>query len=161
MFQSLFWVRTPSTLLFVWPARWRYFKQGELFLICVLYFHLIIPGKGCIDVIFHLTLMYCFFCVFLQGWKGCLKVFMTDSLICEEDLRRNGTLHYEHTCLFLWIVGTFYRRNGFYTVQIVFSIALTTMHLNLPLTGNFARLYFLKKTNSVWFVSLLKYRDMG
>ncbi len=56
-----------------------------------------------------------------------------------------------HTRLFLWIVGTFHRRNGFYTVQTVFSIAL---HLNLPLTGNW-------KFHSVWFISVLKYGDMG
>ncbi len=56
-------------------------------------------------------------------------------------------------------MGTLHRRNGFYTVQTIFSIAL---HLNLPLTGNFVHFYFLKKkTNSVWFISLLKYGDMG
>ncbi len=37
-----------------------------------------------------------------------------------------------HTCWFLWFTGTLHRRNGFYTVQTVFSIAL---HLNLALTG--------------------------
>ncbi len=63
---------------------------------------------------------------------------------------------YIHTRLFLWIVGTLQRRNGFYTVQTVFSIAL-----HLPLTGNFAHFYFLKKTHSVWFISFLKYGEMG
>ncbi len=60
------------------------------------------------------------------------------------------------TCWFLWLTGTFHRRNGFYTVQTVFSIAL---HLNLPLTRNIVHFYFLKKTHSVWFISLLNYGD--
>ncbi len=47
----------------------------------------------------------------------------------------------------------------FYTVQTVFSIVY--IHLNLPLTGNFVHFYFLKKTNSVWFISLLNHGDMG
>jgi len=29
-----------------------------------------------------------------------------------------------HTCWFLWFMGTFHRRNGFYTVQAVCAIAL-------------------------------------
>ncbi len=41
------------------------------------------------------------------------------------------------------LVGTLHRRNGFYTVQTVFSIAL---HLNLPLTGNCA--FLLSQKNS-------------
>ncbi len=32
---------------------------------------------------------------------------------------------------------------------------------NLPLTGNFLHFYVLKKTHTVWFISLLKYGDMG
>ncbi len=78
MFQSLFWMRTPSTLLFVWSARWRYFKLGILFLICVLYLHLIIPGKGCIDVNFHLTLMHCF--VFFNLAKSCKAERLSKSI---------------------------------------------------------------------------------
>ncbi len=53
-------------------------------------------------------------------------------------------------------MGTLYRRNGFYTVQTIFSIAL---HLKLPLTGNFVHFHFLKKSHSVWFISLLNYGD--
>ncbi len=34
-----------------------------------------------------------------------------------------------------------------------------TLHLNLPLTRNFVHFYFLKKTNSVWFISLFNYGD--
>ncbi len=49
------------------------------------------------------------------------------------------------------LVGTLHRRNGFYSVQTVFSIAL---HLNLPLTGNF---YFLKKKNSFCMIFKLLY----
>ncbi len=37
-----------------------------------------------------------------------------------------------------------------------------TLHLTLPLTGNFLHFYFFKKNiYSVWFISLLKYGDMG
>ncbi len=36
-----------------------------------------------------------------------------------------------------------------------------TLHLNLALTGNFLHFYFLKKTNSVWLISVLKSVDMG
>ncbi len=36
-----------------------------------------------------------------------------------------------------------------------------TLHLNLALTGNFLHFYFLKKTHSVWFISVLKSADMG
>ncbi len=43
-------------------------------------------------------------------------------------------------------MGIFHRRNGFYTVQTVISIALhLALHLNLPLAGNFFQFYFLKK----------------
>ncbi len=56
------------------------------------------------------------------------------------------------------LVGTLHRRNGFYTVQTVFSIAL---HLNLPLTGNFVHFYFLKKTHSVWFISFCTHGDLN
>ncbi len=42
-----------------------------------------------------------------------------------------------HTGLFLWIVGTFHRHNGFYTVQTVFSIAYTNPTPKPTLTGNF------------------------
>ncbi len=54
------------------------------------------------------------------------------------------TRTHTHTCLFLLIVGTLQRRNGFYTILTAFSIAL---HLNLPLTGNFLHFYFLKKNS--------------
>ncbi len=65
--------------------------------------------------------------------------------------------HTTHTHrLVLMVNGTLHRLNGFYTVQIVFSI---TLHLNLPLTGNFLHFYFLKKTNSVWFIRPLNYGD--
>ncbi len=43
-------------------------------------------------------------------------------------------------------MGTFHRRNGFYTVQTVCAIAL---HLNLALTGDGAFLLSPKKTYSV------------
>ncbi len=36
---------------------------------------------------------------------------------------------------------TLHRRNGFYTVQTVFSITLhQTLYLNLPITGNFVQI---------------------
>ncbi len=54
-----------------------------------------------------------------------------------------------HTHLFLWNVGTSHRCNAFYTVQTVCAIAL---HLNLDPP---------KKPHSVWFISVLKYGDMG
>ncbi len=61
-----------------------------------------------------------------------------------------------HTRWFLWFTGTFHKRNGFYTVQAVCAIAL---HLNLALTGDGAFLLSLKKTHSVWFISVLNYGD--
>ncbi len=61
-----------------------------------------------------------------------------------------------HTRWFLWFTGTFHRRNGFNTVQTVCAIAL---HLNLALTGDGAFLLSLKKTHSVWFISILNYGD--
>ncbi len=61
-----------------------------------------------------------------------------------------------HTCWFLWFTGTFHRRNGFYTVQAVCAIAL---HLNLALTGDGAFIFSLKKTHTVWFISVLNYGD--
>ncbi len=63
-----------------------------------------------------------------------------------------------HTRLFLWKVGTSHRRNGFYTVQCtncIFYWPTPNLHMNLPLTENFLQFYFLKKTNSIWFISLL------
>ncbi len=36
-----------------------------------------------------------------------------------------------------------------------------TLHLNLALTGDGAFLFSLKKTHSVWFISVLKSEDMG
>ncbi len=66
-----------------------------------------------------------------------------------------------HTTFVFVNCGDFHRRNGFYTVQTVFSIAPTpTLHLNLPLTGNFVH-FTSQKTHSVWFISLLKYGDTG
>ncbi len=53
-------------------------------------------------------------------------------------------------------MGTLHRRNGFYTVQTVCAIAL---HLNLALTWDGAFLFSLKKTHSVWFISVLNYGD--
>ncbi len=61
-----------------------------------------------------------------------------------------------HARWFLWFTGTFHRRNGFYTVQAVCAIAL---HLNLALTGDGAFLFSLKKTHSLWFISVLNYGD--
>ncbi len=62
-----------------------------------------------------------------------------------------------HIHLFLWIVGTFHRRNVFYTEQTVFSIAL---QLNLPLTGNHVHFFFLKKTTT--FCMIYKpFENMG
>ncbi len=76
-----------------------------------------------------------------------------------------NSLSHTHTHTHVWsaiLVGTLHRRNGFYTAQTVFSIALhLNLHLNLHLTGNYRHFYFLKKTHSVWFISLLKYGDMG
>ncbi len=37
---------------------------------------------------------------------------------------RRHTHTHTHTCWFLWFMGTFHRRNGFYTVQAVCAIAL-------------------------------------
>ncbi len=61
-----------------------------------------------------------------------------------------------HTHTHVWFCKLWgFTRNGFYTVQTIFSITL-------PLTGNFVHFCFLKKkTNSVWFINLLKYGDMG
>ncbi len=65
-----------------------------------------------------------------------------------------------HTCWFLWFTGTFHRRNGFYTVQDCMCYCPTpTLHLNLALTGDGAFLFSLKKTHSVWFISVLNYGD--
>ncbi len=64
-----------------------------------------------------------------------------------------------HTRWFLWFTGTFHRRNGFYTVQAVCAIALHLPYLNLALTGDGAFLFSLKKTHSVWFISVLNYGD--
>ncbi len=48
-------------------------------------------------------------------------------------------------------MGTLHRRNGFYTVQTVFSIAL---HLSLPLTGNILLFQIFNTLHSLWFISL-------
>ncbi len=77
------------------------------------------------------------------------------SQICEMILFKHARTH-THTCCFLWFTGTFHRRNGFYTVQAVCAIAL---HLNLALTGDCAFIFSLKKTHSVWFISVLNYGD--
>ncbi len=82
-------------------------------------------------------------------------------------LRGFGKNHYRllslshthtHTRWFLWFTGTLHRRNGFYTVQAVCAIALH-LHLNLALTGDGAFIFSLKKTHSVWFISVLNYGD--
>ncbi len=45
-----------------------------------------------------------------------------------------------------------------FTVQAVCAIALQqTLHLNLALTGDCAFLFSLKKTHSVWFISIWNY----
>ncbi len=67
--------------------------------------------------------------------------------------------HHTHSCWFLWFTGTFHRCNGFYTVQAVCYCPTPTLHLNLALTGDCAFLFFLKKTHSVWFISVLNYGD--
>ncbi len=41
----------------------------------------------------------------------------------------------------------------------IFYCSSTTLHRNLPLTGNFVHFAFLKKTHSVWFISHLNYGD--
>ncbi len=65
-----------------------------------------------------------------------------------------------NNCCFLWFTGTLHRRNGFYTVQTVFSIdSTTTIHLILPLRENFVHFYFLKKTTFIWFINLFNYGD--
>ncbi len=46
-----------------------------------------------------------------------------------------------------------------YCTNRTFYRPTTTVHLNLPLTGNFVHFYFLKKTPSVWFICLLNYGD--
>ncbi len=60
---------------------------------------------------------------------------------------------------FLWFTGTLHRRNGFYTVQGMCYCPTPTLHLNLALTGDGAFLFSLKKTHSVWFISVLNYGD--
>ncbi len=53
-------------------------------------------------------------------------------------------------CCFLWFTGTLHRRNGFYTVQAVYAIALHLHYTyNLALTGDCAFLLSPKKTHSV------------
>ncbi len=63
------------------------------------------------------------------------------------EVSRNTSKHthtHTHTHVYLAIqMGTFHRRNGFYTVQTVCAIAL---HLNLALTGNILHFYNFKKT---------------
>jgi len=50
-----------------------------------------------------------------------------------------------HTHTFVFVnCGAVHMRNGFYTVQTIFSIAL---HLDLPLTENFLHFYFHKKNS--------------
>ncbi len=67
---------------------------------------------------------------------------------------------YTHMCWFLWLTGTLYRRNGFYTVQSVFSITLHNPTLKLIPHRKFrAILLSQKKKKSVWFISLLNYGD--
>ncbi len=64
---------------------------------------------------------------------------------CETDLKiqpqqviKSHTHTHTHTntdtCLFFVNCGTLHRRNGFYTVQTVYSIALQQPYINLPLT---------------------------
>ncbi len=61
------------------------------------------------------------------------------------------------------LVATLHRRNGFYTVQTVFFLSppTPTLHLNLPLTGNFVHFYFLKKTPSELFISFCTHGDLN
>ncbi len=70
---------------------------------------------------------------------------------------RTHACTHTHTPWFSRLMGTL-QHNGFYSVQTIFSIALQ-QPLNLPITGNFVHFYFIKKTNSVWFRSLLNYGD--
>ncbi len=54
---------------------------------------------------------------------------VTTALIYSSSLHLNLIIHmnlayYTHTRWFLWFMGTLHRRNGFYIVQTVFSIAL-------------------------------------
>ncbi len=62
-----------------------------------------------------------------------------------------------HTVWSAILVGTPHRRNGFYTVQTVFSI---TLRLNLPLTGNSRHFLIFKKLYSVLFISLFPHGDL-
>ncbi len=77
----------------------------------------------------------------------------------------HSTHTHTHTHTHVWsaiLVGNLHRRNGFYTVQTVFSNRPTpTLHLNLPLTGNFVHFYFLKKTHSGWFISFCTHGDLN
>ncbi len=47
----------------------------------------------------------------------------------------------------LWFMGSLHMRNGFYTVQNVFSIAL-----NLPLTENYCQIFYFIKHHLVAYV---------
>ncbi len=62
--------------------------------------------------------------------------------------------HTHTTQRFPFFVGTLHRRNGFYTVQTVFSIAL---HLSLPLTGNILLFQIFNTLHSLWFISLFSW----
>ncbi len=94
---------------------------------------------------------------FLTGKHFKSDIFMTHFTHSHTRTHTLTLTHtHTHTCWFLWFTGTFHRRNGFYTVQAVCAIAL---HLNLALTGDGAFLFSLKKTHSVWFISVLNYGD--
>ncbi len=70
---------------------------------------------------------------------------------------RNTHTH-THTHTVNMLVFMVYRRNGFYSSCMCYC-PTPTLHLNLALTGDGAFLLSLKKTHSVWFISVLHYGD--
>ncbi len=86
------------------------------------------------------------------------NVVLKNVMWCNHQVITHARTHARtHVCWFLWFMGTLHRRNGFYCTNHIFYRPTTTLHL--PLTGNFVHFYFLKKTHSVWFISLLNYGD--
>ncbi len=53
------------------------------------------------------------------------RIIMIILNITSYDLNTHTHTHtHTHTCWLLWLMETLHRRNGFYTLQTVFSIAL-------------------------------------
>ncbi len=123
------------TELFIWV--WGFVIRGNY------YFYLYVRGECVVCVcVCVCVLILSNHSRFKHIWVSCSAVHDSGWPSCSSGMNHTHT----HTRLFCELWGTFHRRDGFYTVQTIFSIAL---HLNLSLTGNFVHFYFLKKTHSV------------